>query len=103
LPLELHFERINHPHIVGYKVRIVARGYGAHEGHTVTISDDYVSLAELEGEINRLMNQLYSLREEAKERFTSLPVVQDIDEGLKAFRDPRYGKKPPETLKGGKP
>lgn len=103
MPLELHFERINHPHIVGYKVRIVARGYGPHEGHTVTISDDYVSLAEIQDEINRLMNQLYALREDAKSKFASLPVIQDPEEGVKAFRDVRYGKKPPETLKGGKP
>lgn len=89
---------------MGYRVRIVARGYDAHEGHTVTISDDYVSLSELEGEIDRLMNQLYALREEAKEKFAALPVSRDLEEGIKMFRDPRYGnKKPPETLKGGKP
>ncbi len=103
MPLELHFELISHPHIVGYRVRIVARGYGTNEGHTVAVSDDYVSLADLEGEINRLMNQLYALREEAKTKFAALPVVTDPEEGFKSFRDHRYLKKPPETLKGGKP
>jgi hypothetical protein len=69
LPLSLGIEKIESIRINGCRAWIKAISFGLHKDEPVAITNECVTLTQLEQEINRLQEDLKQILEEARQKF----------------------------------
>jgi len=69
VPLSLGIEKIESIRINGCRAWIKAIAFGLHKDEPVSITNECVTLSQLEREINRLQEDLKAILEEARQKF----------------------------------